>query len=323
MTDYYVDGVDGSNANAGTSEGSGNAWATIQFAEDNTIAGDKVWVKGNGDYVEQVTLANSFTASQIAVVFEGYTTTPGDNGQATIDATGNNGGIYDGFFVRNFRVFKNFRVTGATSYNVYMDTGDYGLFINCEFDNAGLAGVRVDNNFTFIQCTFRDNTGPGCLAGTNPELYRCKMYNNTSAGYSGGHATLVGCLVYDNQTLGQAVAFGIGAGNHIVTNNTIEAAANFPGLAYYRANTTQFWDNIFSGGSYGIEATTGTQGGTFHADFNLFFGQSISAFDSTITDDGLNNITGEDPNFTNAAGGDFTIPNDSPATDTGSNPGIV
>ena len=40
MTIYYVDGVVGDDTNAGTSEGSGSAWATIDKAMNTVAAGD-------------------------------------------------------------------------------------------------------------------------------------------------------------------------------------------------------------------------------------------------------------------------------------------
>jgi len=52
MATYYVDTAVGDDGNLGTSEGAGNAWATIQHAVDNVAADDKVWVKASGTYSE-------------------------------------------------------------------------------------------------------------------------------------------------------------------------------------------------------------------------------------------------------------------------------
>ena len=82
-----------------------------------------------------------------------------------------------------------------------------------------------------------------------------------------------------------------------------------------------FYDNIFAGGTYGIDPATGSQGETFYADYNLFFNQSIDAFEGAITIEGPNNVEATDPEFTNAAGGDFIIPASSPAVGVGSTPG--
>lgn len=322
MTVYYVDGVDGADVNAGTSEGSGNAWKTIQHAESTIVAGDTVYVKANGSYAETVTLAASYGTTVVCPAFEGYTTTPGDGGRATIDATGLNYAITDGGLTRNFRVFRNFRFTGASQYNVYMDTGDYGVFINCEFDNATLSGARVDNNFSFINCTFRDNGSAGVETGNAPIFHRCLSYNNTGTGISGVAGYVTGCVAYNNSASAAAFEFGSAANNAFVANSTIEGTSGQPCLRYYRSYALQIWDNIFHNGSYGIDAGNGLQGGTFHQDHNLFYGQSVGDTDGSVTWDGPDTISGENPGFTDAAGGDFTISSSSPAKDTGSDPGI-
>lgn len=329
MTVYYVDGAVGSNLNSGLSEGAGNAWATIQHAEDTMAAGggDVAYVKASAVYAEQVTLAKSFSVSVFPNRIIGYTTTPGDRGRATIDATGFTSGIYDGFVTRNFRIFENLRVTGADNYNVYMDTGDYGLFVNCEFDNSTLSGVRVDNNHMFLYCDFHSNGQNGTLTGVDPLYFRCKFYNNTGSGVGGAHGTMVGCLGYDNASGSSVVNFGVANGNNIVVNNTFEQpGTTAPVLGFYRSYLTHFFDNIFAGGTYGIQPITGSAGHTFHADRNLFFNQVFDGIDQSTQDvviDHGNNIVGEDPLFTDAAGGDFTIPNASPATGAGSVPGNV
>ena len=53
MATYYVDGVDGDDGNLGTSEGVGNAWATVQKAADTVSAADTVNIKGNGTRCER------------------------------------------------------------------------------------------------------------------------------------------------------------------------------------------------------------------------------------------------------------------------------
>ena len=82
MATYYVDTAVGDDANAGTSEGAGNAWATIDKAMNTVAAGDKVWVKASGTYDEN---GNIDTAGSLLspIEFEGYSSTTGDNGKVT------------------------------------------------------------------------------------------------------------------------------------------------------------------------------------------------------------------------------------------------
>ena len=46
QADEAGNGVDGDNGNAGTSEGSGNAWATVDYAMSTVAASDTVYIKG-------------------------------------------------------------------------------------------------------------------------------------------------------------------------------------------------------------------------------------------------------------------------------------
>ena len=82
MTTYYVESGHG-GTNSGTSD---NPWTTVDTAMNNVVAGDKVYVKASATYNEDVTVdtAGGFSTN---IVFEGYTTTPGDNGKATISGT--------------------------------------------------------------------------------------------------------------------------------------------------------------------------------------------------------------------------------------------
>ena len=108
MTVYYVDGAIGNDGNDGLAEGSSNAWATIDKAMNTVIAGDKVWVKATGNYNELATIDTAGTSS-LNIVFEGYTSTTGDNGKVTIDAQSTRAScIADATGVGTHYVFKNF-----------------------------------------------------------------------------------------------------------------------------------------------------------------------------------------------------------------------
>ncbi len=77
MATYYVDGAVGDDGNLGTSEGAGNAWATLTKAMNTVAAGDKVWVKASATYTETMTMV-TVGAQGTPIVFEGYTTATGD-----------------------------------------------------------------------------------------------------------------------------------------------------------------------------------------------------------------------------------------------------
>lgn len=67
-TTYYV-AVDGDNNNPGTLT---QPWQTIQYAADQVIAGDTVWVRG-GVYNERVTLNTSGNEVDGPITFQSYT----------------------------------------------------------------------------------------------------------------------------------------------------------------------------------------------------------------------------------------------------------
>jgi len=86
MTTFFVSDATGNDADDGLSEA--NAFLTIDKAMNTVAAGDKVFVKGDGTYSEDAVIDTVGTKTT-PIVFEGYTTTTGDNGKATMSATTN------------------------------------------------------------------------------------------------------------------------------------------------------------------------------------------------------------------------------------------
>ena len=176
MTTYYVDTVLGDDANAGTAEGAGNAWATIDKAMNTVAAGDKVWVKASGTYAE-TPVWDTAGANTSPIIFEGYTSTTGDNGKVTIDGTGNTNCMTSSLGAAYY-IFRNFKFDGATSVGVAMATTDNCTWFNCEFTNNGAAGMTADNNHFFYNCTFANNSGAGIDADANMRFIGCLAYGN-------------------------------------------------------------------------------------------------------------------------------------------------
>jgi hypothetical protein len=152
MADYYVDGLVGNDANDGLSEGAAGAWATIGQAISNPIAaGDRLYVKASASYAESPDF-NSTINGVIAnpIVLEGYTTTPGDGGRASITGDGSAITLFTGSFYST----RNFTITGGADRGV--KTGNFCVVENCEVD--GSAGT--DRGFE----TFTDCYTVGCYA---------------------------------------------------------------------------------------------------------------------------------------------------------------
>ena len=160
MATYYVDGAVGSDdsSNDGLSEGAGNAWATIDHAMNNVIAGDHVYVKASATYDENA-IVETFGTNESMIIFEGYTSTPGDNGHCIHK---NTGGIALSDSVSNaFYLFKNFDWNGSSSTGVNVSLSSC-VFYNCKFRNNGGDGVsNSGSNVSYVNCEFSGNTSDG------------------------------------------------------------------------------------------------------------------------------------------------------------------
>jgi hypothetical protein len=170
MTDYYVDPVNGNDANAGTSEGSGNAWKTLGKAATVTIAGDTVWCKNNADYAEQLTITVLGSGAN-PITWIGYTSTPGDGGKATITGSSSRSYCVIGSN-ESYYSWINFIFRDSTN-NLYNDAGaDWVTFHNCDFIN-GYSAISVDNSCVVVNCTFQNNGNYPITA----DLYLCCINN--------------------------------------------------------------------------------------------------------------------------------------------------
>lgn len=198
MATYYIS-TSGSNAAAGTSEGT--SWLTIDKGMNTVVAGDKVWVKA-GTYAELVTI-DTVGTNVAPIVFEGYTTTTGDGGQATI--TGSSARVNcladsTAATTNLFYVFKNIRFTAATNDNVKTD-GNHLTFKKCKFDAAPGGWSSLDARTVICEgCEFLSNStyavslqiGLGIFIG-------CRFYNNGfGIEATGLQLIVIGCTFFSN-----------------------------------------------------------------------------------------------------------------------------
>jgi len=190
MGAYYTDGLNGSDLNTGLSEV--QAFATIQKGCDTASAGDTLYVEATQSYTEEVTAANTGDGTSGRFMVEGYSSTPGDGGQITIDgqSTRTQCLIASG----HYQVFKNIRFTGATGDGVN-GSGLYTVFENCRADNNGAHGF--DMNYLICRdCQADANTFYGWDSGIML-LARCKAFDNGRDQFrvtTGG--TYIDCLAY-------------------------------------------------------------------------------------------------------------------------------
>jgi hypothetical protein len=252
MATYYVDTAVGDDANAGTSEGAGNAWATIDHAFSTVAAGDKVWVKASGNYNE---VANIDTGGgpTTPIMFEGYTSTTGDNGKVTIDGQSTRANcITTSISTSAYFIFANFIFTGATSIGCYLNLQDATKFMNCEFNNNGGDGCFGDNSITFVNCSFNNNTGNGCDVDSAVRLVGCIAQGNAGPQFKADNFDLIyKCLVYNTASTG--VAIDANSGEAFI-GNTVDGEGSatsdgvwLDGIAYATAidNIVYDWDEGF------------------------------------------------------------------------------
>ena len=327
MTTYYVDGAVGNDGNLGTSEGAGNAWATLGHAFSSIAAGDKIWIKASATYDELVTLTVSGATPLTPIRVEGYTSTPGDGGKVTWTNTGAGFYCLDGDLIGQYYIFENIIFTGASNSNI--NDVQNTLFINCETNNAGAAGANVrstawincifsgnssvgltgtSGQFNLIGCIIRNNGGSGIgLLNGQLELYRSLVYGNTTTSYAvggGDFSYIAGCTIDGNGTTGACIDGG-GESIRWVRDCIIHNAAT----GYTTSNTTA---DVFKLISY-VGGNLITDSVTTPLDLDPVW----------IYGDGSRDIIGVDPAFTDEINNDYTLSDTSPAINAGIQPGSL
>lgn len=308
MATYYVDGAVGSDSNAGTSAGAGNAWATLGKFQTSGAAGDTCYVKASATY----TLTGTFTppagglpnGTPTRVI--GYTATPGDGGRPLVDtasalspmvAIGGNcwvinfeldgtdtavGGVLMGN--RNAQV-QNCLVRRCTTYGISGAAGGNSI-LGCEVTDlkagatAGIVGSQI------VGCWVHDSPGIGIDGASSSDIgsfiSRCIVSGMGSDGYmigSLGHCMLMNSVSYGN------------AGNGVYNPNTYEAGSVINCIIYGNNGYGIRW-------GYTIPATG-------NIDFNAI-GGNTSGPRLNVTA-GPNDVALTADPFTNAAAGDFSL----------------
>ncbi len=259
MADYYVDGLDGNDANAGTSEGAGNAWKTIGKAVTHPIVGgDRVFVKASADYPESPDFSSIDGAIATPIVLEGYTSSVGDGGRAVITSDAS---TEDTLHAGNFYSVRNFTVTGGPNpgdtRGIRIKT--YCVVENCEVDGQSDTDRGIDMNVGSyaVGCYAHDCSGQGfrffglggafaCIADTcvNGFLnivktfgyFYCIARNNLN-GITGGEP-MVNCTVDNVTNSGNGIVRGsnpaLGALINCVMINCNVGASAQPAVASER-----------------------------------------------------------------------------------------
>lgn len=321
-TTYYVDGASGSDGNAGTSTGA--AWKTLNKASTSTTAGDIIYVKSSATYNEILFFRSTGTATT-PVRWEGYSTTPGDNGRATIE-----GGNTRASCVRvnncNYNIVLNFVLQGPTSEAIhYNDQSSNAFFFNCRIlKGSGTSPASIssagfaDFNPTLVGCEISGFSGAGTGTGAkiNPDRVEfCIIHDNTGNGVEINGFRQAGPIennvIYSNG----------GKGIYIAGFATIESF--YSNTIYNNSSDGIYVDGgsdgqvvisnnlITSNGGYGVNIANAPSGTTVvFTDKNFFYSNTSGDINNTArTFPLMANVTLTGSPYTSAGTGDFSLNN--------------
>ncbi len=317
MATYYVDGAVGNDGNAGTSQGSGNAWATISHALATITDGDLVYVKASATY--GTATGFSYTSADFTKLTRliGYTSSPGDNGQATLHATANvtngfsstgNQGISLENLIIDANGFTGTGVKFSATYRGHLRNVTVSGWTNSGvIDNTGTAGITIFNS-KITGCSGSaaiDKIG----SGSNTLIIDSQIVGNTTIGYLVGNNLydfILGCIIANNSggsSVGIECGYGFSVINCAIYNNGsdgIYLTSDFPGLCGL------IYNNILAlNGGYGINWPDAQAMPT--VDYNAFYSNTSGA--RNLLPASPNDVTLSGNPFTNPSGGDFTLNN--------------
>jgi hypothetical protein len=317
---YYVDGAVGSDSNAGTSPGAGNAWATIPKALTvmNAGTGDTTWVKDTVVYSTNTGLSFSPTQSYSVSNLVGYSSTIGDSGRFTLKATAaitllTLGGT--GARLSNF-IFDGNSQTGSVGVSIAPST--YGeAIINGLVKNFSGIGVNLSSSYSGSAVGV-EVTGCGgtsaiyVTGGYGQSVYGCNVHDNTTVGIYGAVYSIVveGNKVWNNTTGIYMSGIGAEVWNNTVDNNSSDGI-NI--VAYYVPG--HIYNNILTrNGGYGLNASALTISEFDPGNDYNWYGSggmaNTSGARSANMLAGYHDLSG-DPQYNNAGAGDFTPKNSS------------
>lgn len=319
MTVYYVDTAVGDDGNAGTSEGAGNAWATIQKAMDTVVAGDKVWIKASGTYDENADIVTAGGTPSNEIFFEGYSSTPGDEGRVTWKNS--SGTALTDTVSSGYCYFRNFDFNGSSSSAVSLN-GFYG-FENCIFQNNGVYGVNGASRFCLLNCEFYNNSNYGAFfTSFDINVIGC-IFGGNASGLRGSTR----CVVYKNLFYNNATAISVNNDGLIALGNTMDGDnVGGTGISIGSATFKLAVDNIIYDFTVGVSqsATVGAELACAVVDYNLV---NDNTTDYSVAGVNWRTLGQYDvttaPTFTDEANDDYTLDASSPAINAGLQPGGV
>ena len=309
----------------------GGALQTLTQLNTNFAAGHVGWVKAESTITTTAVFTFNFLSNLVYSFIAGYTTTRGDNGQVTIQASSgssfnlvafsNNGGQQTVSF-SNFIADSN-SLSGVSGFNT---TSGGVMFRNCISKNmvgptGPPTGFSIDANGArgsgCVDCTVTtSDTVTGFACNNNncgTFLVRCQFLSNTSVhgssiAFQCEEGTVLNCIAA-NSSGSTTDGFQVSSGTaSLIISGCVAYTLGRDGFRYTLAGYPAVFQNCISvsNGGWGFNNATGTtlKAGVF-IDFNATFGNTSGAYNGFTPGPNAVTLTG-DP-FVAGASNNFAL----------------
>jgi len=276
----------------------GGAVADLEQIDNIIVAGNTVHVKA-GTYVAGGALSFTAGGSATPVVIEGYNSSRGDNPTGTnrpLLTMGANA-ITTGLYTQ----FRNFRMTSSAA--TFFSLGTISMIVNCAIDHTNTGdAVAAGQSASVIDCDITSNgTGIDC-GGYGVRIHGCYIHDLSIGIELDQYACSIEFCILDTCSTYGIYLSGVGARHsQDITNNVFYSCTDaiYAGVAVYG---NKIMSNSFSDGTDGIHITSSSPHN--HIDYNNWYNNGGNDVTNVSKGD---NATANDPLFTNAGAGDFSL----------------
>lgn len=308
---YYVDGAVGNDSNTGLSEGAGNALATVAAGLLKiTAVNERLYIKSSATYNETATLSTFSPAITTPARVEGYDSTPGDGGMITMQ---NNAALNYGITgSKSYYIWKNIKVLDYSHTGFNMSTGNYNQFWNCVANDCVSRGFYIGSQVLLHGCEAHNAGYAPIQANTGTTVINTIATDDGSATYTmklTSYSRVLNSICTGGNTCGMYISNNVFVANCVFDGYGTKKGLYLP-AGYYQM---VLMNNIFYDCGQAIHVQSEYPTCQFGYG-NLMYSNTTDYTNWNPTD---NDITGQDPLFTDAANGDYTLGTGSPAIGIG------